>query len=821
LSCLLFIQLLRAALLLAGEHLPSPEEYLGFPPGADGRLASFEQIVGYFRELERGSSCIAVRELGRTTLGRPFVLVLISSPENMRRLAEIRAVQGMLADPRRTPVAQADSLIRRVPAVVSVNCSIHATEVGASQMAPRLVHELLSGQLPGWQMILDSVLVLLIPSHNPDGLARVKEWCDRTAGTPYAGSSPPWLGHPYAGHDNNRDWFVFTQPETQLTVDSVYNVWHPQIVLDMHQMGGGGARLFVPPYLDPIDPRVDPELVAAMNELGAFVQARFTELGLGGAVSSAYFDAYTPARAYPNYHGAIRFLSEVASCRLAEPLILKRGELRGEGHFSPDRPSSHQPLVWPGGRWSLANVLTYHETVAHSVLLHAAMHRTRWVKRSYRVLQRQCQWQGAPAAFLIPERQWDPSATRELLAILRRGGLEIFRTQEGWVVPVAQPYGSFALTLLEAGEYRPPANEPSHRPYDVTAHSLPLLFGVLVKPLDHMIPEAASWEGPGPVVPLPESPSATEALLLDGRANGSFRLVARALRTGLEVRRLESPRKAGGRFFPAGSFAVTGNPSPLEDLSELAQKLSVVVAVASREQVEPAVPVRLVRAGVYQSWVPSVDEGWTRWVLDEYEFPYVVLHDADVRAGIPDSLELVLVPELSPREIVDGWSREKMAAEYAGGIGREGVEKLGRFVARGGTLVLVGSAVGLADEYLGLDLCEEGSAEDTCFIPGALLRAVVTNLDVCTWGMPQEFALMATHPPRLRGSAGRALVSFASDSLLLSGWGTGLGLIRGRPALLEAKVGAGRILAYAFRPLFRGWSRATYKLLLNAWLAPQ
>ncbi len=798
--------------------LPSPASLFGFEPGEDRKLASLEQILEYFRALDRLSPRVQVRELGETTMGHPFTLVLISSERNLARLGEIREIQALLADPRRVTASEADSLMRRVPAVVSINCSIHATEVGAAQMAPLLTYELLAGNLEGARMILDSVLVLLIPVHNPDGLVLVKEWYDRYVGTAYEAAPLPWLYHKYTGHDNNRDWFLFTQVETRLTVDSVYNVWHPQIVLDMHQMGSKGARLFVPPYVDPVDPNVDPLLVAEMNDLGTFVQSHCVERGLGGVVTGTRFDAFTPARAYPNYHGGIRFLSEVASCRIASPLKLTEKDLRGNVDFSPHSRSVNFPLPWEPGEWRLRDVVSYHRAVAHAVLLHAALHRSQWVRNAHRVLRRQCEWDGSPAGFLIPDRQWDPSVADELVAVLRRGGVEIYRAPrgEGLVVPLAQPYGAFAKTLLEVHEYEPPrVGGETRRPYDVTTHSLPLLFGVRVRALE-TLPE--DLVDPVERFPRPDSPQIDidGPLLLDARANRAFEIVTCALASGASVARLTEPARVGGHFFPRGSFVLRGSADSLRRWAARADRRRVPHATLPVDHASRLVPIRLLRIALYQSWVPSIDEGWTRWILEQYGFPFRVLHDSDVRSGALDSVDVFIIPHARPESIAKGWSADRMPPEYAGGLGEQGLERVRQFVQRGGTLVLFGSAVESADRFLGVDLCEEKPSQNEYYVPGALLRGIVGDTSSLCLGLPGELALMCTTPPLLRSGAGRTLVRFAEGSLLLSGWAEGLGHLRTRPALLESRWGRGRILAFAFRPQFRAWSRDTYKLLFNA-----
>ena len=814
--------------LFPAERIPAPAQVFGFEPGSEGELASLDQIQGYFRLLDSLSGAVEVETLGTTAMGHAFQLVLISSPANLARKAEILRVQQLLADPGSLGESQIDSLVSRVPAVVSVNCSIHATEVGAAQMAPVLAYELVTGRLPFSRAILDSVLILLVPVHNPDGLALVHAWFREHRGTSFEAGPLPWLYNKYTGHDNNRDWFTFTQVETKLTVEKIYNRWHPQVVLDMHQMGRYGARLFVPPYVDPVDSNVAPTLVAEMNDLGTFVQAWLTAQGYAGVVTSALFDAYTPARAYPNYHGGIRFLTEVASCRLTRPVKIPPGKLRGTVDFQPLRRSVNFPLPWPGGVWTFRDVVSYHKAAAHALLLNVARNRRTWVKNSVRVLKQQCGWKGRPAGFLIPRAQHDPSAAEDLVQILRTGQVRVYRVGAGpyrWglFVPLAQPYGAFAKTLLEVSHYEPPVVGKQERtPYDVTTHCLPLLFGVKVQPLGQSPPLWEPAERFG--APHESFRRDTRSLWLDTRANTAYTVVNAALARGARVWRVLEGRQSGGRVWPTGSFVVSAGPLVLSELSRLADSLSVPWGVSPLAKPRGRkLSLRQAPVGLYRSWTASMDEGWTRWILEQYRFPVVTLHDQDLRAGNwSDSIRVLIVPSMSVRSILAGRDTTSVPAAYAGGLGEQGLRRLRRFVRQGGTLVLLGRAVELADTVFSRAVVDRDATKGRAYrVPGALLSGLVKKGDPATLGMPNRAALLCTTPPVLKSNEGEVLVTFARDSLLLSGWGRGVELLRGRPALVRYRDGRGSVYAFAFRPQFRAWTRGTYKLLFNLLLQYQ
>src|SRR6266498_2093048 len=473
---------------LAG--IPTPHEVLGFVPGDDRQLASWNQVLEYFTALAKASDRVDFETLGRSTMDKPFVMATISAPENLARLGEYKKIQELLADPRKLgpPGARdrkAAELIKRGKTIVLITCGIHSTEVGSYLSGMLIAHRLASSNEPEIQEILRNTIILLVPSLNPDGVDIVKNWYDKTLGTPYEGTDPPELYHKYTGHDNNRDWYAFTQVETQITVDKIHNVWHPQIVHDIHQQGEFGSRLFLPPYMQPVEPNVPKQIVAGYTELGDFMAREMRAQGFKGITTDSSYDAWSPARAYSHYHGGVRILSETASCKIATPITVKFGELKkGEG-YDPKKESANFGPVWRGSEWHLRDITNYMTTAAFLLLRHASENREEWLSRFYEIGKEAVRprSKGELQGFEIENGGANVALLRH---ILNRGGVstiygESLNEQKGKTalhvyVPIAQPYGAFAKALLEAQRYPDLRDSASHPivPYDVTAHSLSL-----------------------------------------------------------------------------------------------------------------------------------------------------------------------------------------------------------------------------------------------------------------------------------------------------------------------------------------------------------
>ena len=744
----------------SAQRIPTPRSVLGFEPGDDRKLADWQTLVRYYQALAAASDRMRYHELGHSTLGAPFVALVVSSPQNLRRLDYYRELNARLADPRglRTP-KDATTALKEAKTVVLITSGIHSNEVGGHLTPAILAYRLATDTSADTRAILDNVILWLVPSLNPDGVSIVTRWYNRTLGTPAEGTDPPELYHHYTGHDNNRDWYAFTQVETQLVVDSIHNVWHPQIVHDIHQQDTDGSRLFLPPYLDPVEPNVDPLLIDGVNALGTDMAWTLAGQGKTGIAINAVYDAWTPARAYQHYHGGVRILSEAASANLASPIDIPFDQLatRGRG-FNPRERSWNFTNPWPGGRWTLRDIVTYQTEGAYALLENAARYRDRWLANFLTVEAHGVRgWKGWPYAYVIPRQHEDSAGLATLLGILHRGQVEVrtalhpitLGTQRfaagSYVVVLRQPYAGFAKALLEPQRYpdlRLYPGGPPLPPYDVTAQTLPLLMGVTAVPSRDSLRIGLS--------PPVEPP----------------------------VANLTYPGFAG-----------------------------------------PDVP----RIGLYRSYVAPMDEGWTRWLFDTWKVPYVSVVDSVMRAGkLRDKFDVILLPDESPHELLDGLPKE-YPAPYAGGLGADGVKALRQFVTDGGTLIALNDASRFAVEQLLLPVRNvlEGVADDEFYAPGSIFRMELDASDPIARGMPtQSIAWYESGPAFevLDSSAVRVVGRYPgeADKVLLSGWVLHPERVAGRAALVAVKLGTGRVILFGFRPQYRGQSIATYPLLFNS-----
>src|SRR5947199_5646064 len=423
------------------KSIPAPEEVLGFRPGDDRKLASWAKVVEYFKKLATASDRVNFEEIGKSTMGVPFVYATISAPENLKRLNEYKEIQRQLADPRilgspANPALadrKARALISRGKTIVAITCGIHSTEVGSYLSSMLIAYRLASSNEPEIQEILRNAIILLVPSTNPDGVDIVNNWYQKTLGTPYEGTDPPELYHKYTGHDDNRDWYAFTQVETQLVVDKILNVWHPQIVHDIHQQGAFGSRLFLPPYMKPVEPNVPKQIVEGYTELGYYIAKEMRGAGFKGITTDSTYDAWSPSRAYSHYHGGVRILQETASCRLATPITVKFEQLQSREGYDPQKESANFGPLWRGGEWHIRDITNHMTTAAFLLLKHAAQNREHWLQRFYEIEKEAVRKRndGELWGFLItpPRNPLYFQHDRYLENILNTGGVELIGTE--------------------------------------------------------------------------------------------------------------------------------------------------------------------------------------------------------------------------------------------------------------------------------------------------------------------------------------------------------------------------------------------------------
>ena len=834
----------------AQEVVTSPEKFFGFELGSDRKIARWDKIVDYFKLLETESGHIKVVDMGPSTMGHPFLLVIISSEENLSNLDRLRAVNAALSDPRGRTEAEMRGLIKEGKAVICQSMSLHATEIGGTQMAPELAYDLLSREDEETQRILANVIFFLIPSFNPDGQIMVTDWYNKTLGGEYEGAGLPWLYHKYAGHDNNRDGDFLNLVESGYAAKIMYRDWVPQAYIDHHHMGSYGARFYIPPYCDPIRPYADPLIWREMSWYGAHIAYQLEENGKSGILNAAQYPGWghfgwhwiTP------FHNIAGMLTESASASLATPVYIHPEQLEGRSRQFPEyEAQSTFPHPWPGGWWRLRDIVEQKKISAWALLDLAARNKETVLWNAYLKAKRQTEHgaQDRPKAYVVPINQHDRLTVIKMINTLLLSGVEIQQARENVIIGNAfYPEGSFIISLAQPkmglirnllGETVYPDNfwtrdkedgDPL-RPYDLATHTMNEFMGVRVDPVDEF-PEGDFLVLRDQVASAGTVESGTSGHVLDGRLNASFKAVNLLLEKGIEVRRIG---EAASGFRP-GDFIVPDGP--IETLKEIALKTGVDFNALNSEISQEVRVVKKPRIGVYQRYYGgNMDEGWTRLLLEMFAFPYTSLKDPEIKKGhlrarydviilTDDSSGMIMgeIPERYRRYIPD------VPPDYRSGIGKEGVDALKDFMEKGGTLVTLGQASEFAIDKFALSLrnviADLPSREFFC--PGSTLKVNFDTAHPLAFGMPTEGLILFRSnlafviQPGQNNELYETVVRYQERDLLQSGWLIGEKHLSGKPAMVRAKMGEGQVILFGFRPQHRCQTHGTFKLFFNALL---
>jgi hypothetical protein len=839
-------------------EVPSPEEFFSHQMGAERKLVRWDKIVEYFWALSK-SPCVRVAELGKSTEGNPFLLAVISSPENLADADRIRGMSYRLAHPRGLAGEEAERMIADGKTVVAMTMSIHATEVGGTQMAPELAYELATS--PEYEEVRRNTVLLLFPCFNPDGQIMVTDWYNRWLGTEYEGCPPPWLYHKYTGHDNNRDAITLSMVEGQMVAQVMYREWFPQAYMDFHHMGSYGARFYIPPFSNPVDDNVDPLVWTEQELYGGLMHVMLEAEGKTGVESQAtYPGEFMPTFNYvPCWHNICGMLTESASANLASPIYVHYHQLKPSSRGRPEyRAQMGFPHPWPGGWWSLRDVVEQQKISALATLRAASKFREMILRNMYAKAKRSLEKGTAeePYAFVVDPVQHDELTAFKLLKSLMDMGVEVSRSQREFVadgvsyprgthvVFASQPSRPYLLSLLRRTFYHvgPFSKKPDGTPiipYDLATYTVPEFMGVSVHEVG--APFQASFEVLTSLR-FPRGDVAADAQngwLLDGRQNDAFAAVNRLLRRGVEVRRLQKPVNVGGRVYCAGSFHVPAADARGE-LKKLSKRYHLEFAAAPAEGLASA-PVKTLNVGIYQRlYGGNADEGWTRWLLEQYGFRYRTITDKEVKKGkLAGRYDAIILPA-DPKCVILGEEIEeyyekrfqgtqtlpRWPPEYRSGIGKEGVEKLKEFVEQGGSLLCLGEATELALDELKLPvknvLADVKQTEFVC--PGSTLHVNVDPEHPLAWGVQGDLLIIFRNhsafevKPHARNDEYAVVLSYPDSRIMESGWLVGEERLARKAALVEARLGKGRVVLYGFPPQYRAQSDAAFKLLFNALL---
>lgn len=844
---------------LAQAELRTPAEFLGHEVGADRQLADWATISAYLQHVAAESPRVHVEQLGRSSQGRPFLLAIVADEAGIERRDGFRKITRALYDPRTLSEREARIEATKGRAIIAVSLGLHSTEVGASQASMEMLYQLATREDALFAKIRSSLLLLIIPSMNPDGLDIVVDWYRETLGSEAEGSPPPWLYHHYAGHDNNRDGFFNNLNETALWSKLLYEDWLPQMIVDEHQMGNGGPRLFLPPFDDPISPSVHPLVYTQLGAAGQQVVNDLTALGHQGIATSTIFTAEWPGsvRSTGFWHNMLGILSEVASARIATPLYFPPGSLSGAGRGLPEYEQRANFLApWPGGWWRLRNIVDLELDLSWAFFDWAAQH-TEDLLFNFWAMNRDAVERGraeAPYGFVVSAKQHDRTAIKRMTEILLAGGIEMSWTDgpveiegrrfaEGAVViDAAQPFRPFLMEMFDSPRY-PRLNEWGSdevvQPYDVTAWDLVHLLHLDLQPIEAS-GTLGSLELQRLTAPRPNFSGRRDVenwWHLSAAENASYMAVAKGLARGVEIRRATA---LGDDGVEPGDFLLRSTePGTLEgvldDADARGRPLREISASAS------ARPLRRPRIGLYSPWGGSMDEGWTRLILDRYGFEHERLRPDDIASHkegdgtkLRRRVDVVLFASDSIETLRDGrhprgeesvkLHEPRWPEAYRGGMSA-GVtgDRLEEFVRSGGRIIAFDEATPWLVEEMGLpvEIELEDMSDDAFYAPGTLLFADIDRRHPLAWGMPARSAVYFAGGKSFKPIAWpepTAVVATYAEEPLAAGFLTGAEHLARRPALVEIPVGDGAVVLFGFSPQRRAQTEMTFKLLLNSLL---
>jgi len=838
---------LAAPVVLAQNKITTPEEFFGFQLGADRKIARWDKIVEYFGVLEKESDKLIVRDMGPSTEGNPFLVVVISSAGNLANLDRLQKINASLSDPRGIVEAEIKKMIEEGKAVMCQSMSLHATEIGGTQMAPELTYDLISRSDEETKRILDNVVFFMIPSFNPDGQIMVTDWYRKTLGSEYEGSGLPWLYHKYVGHDNNRDGDYLNMIESVYAAEIMYRDWVPQAYIDHHHMGSYGARLYTPPYGDPIRPYADPLIWREHSWYGAHIAYKLEENEKTGILNAAQFPGWghfgwhwiTP------FHNIAGMLTESASAKLATPIYVHPDQLEaGARQFPKYEAQSTFPHPWPGGWWRLRDIVEQKKIAAWALLDLAARNKETVLKNAYLKAKRQTERgaEGTPKTYVIPKMQHDPLTAVKMVNTLLLSGIEVQQAQKALTVgAVTYPEGSFVITLAQPkmglirnllGETHYADNEWTRardgmplRPYDSATHTMNEFMGVRVDPVDQTV--SGDLQKLTAAVPLDGMVAeGASAYVFDGRLNNSYKAANFLMDKKATLRRVD--KKADG--LRPGDFIVT--KCSASDLAEAAKATGVDFKAFNGDPQDGTHAMKRLRLGMYQRYYGgNMDEGWTRFLLEMFAFPYTSVQDAEIKKGdLNKKYDVIVLPNDNTGMItgeLTGRYASRLAEippEYRSGIGKEGVEALKDFVKQGGTLVALGQASMFAIEKFELSVrnAMDGLSSKEFFCPGSTLKASFDNHHPLAYGMPADGLVLYWSSPAFEIVPGQhnedyaTVVRYRDKDLLRSGWLIGEDHLTKKAAMVAAKYGKGDVVLIGFRTQNRCQTHGTFKLFFNA-----
>ncbi len=866
--CILLICVSTISAASTGNDIVKPEVHFGFKPGADRKLIDYEELMEYLRELASASSRIKLVNIGKSPMGRDIYTAFISSQENIARLEELREINRALALDYDIPEEKLEDYIEKGRVFFTATLSMHSNEVGPSQSAPLIAYRLVKGEAPRIDSWLDDVVYMMVPCHNPDGMDMVVQHYRRYLGTRHEGSRMPGIYHKYVGHDNNRDFINLSQSDTRAISFLFSRSWFPQVMVEKHQMGSSGVRYFVPPNHDPIAENIDAGIWNWAGVFGANMMKDMSRDELAGVSQHYLFDDYWPGSTETCiWKNVIGFLTECASAQHATPVYVEPGELRVSGKgLSEYKKSINMPLPWEGGWWKLSDIVEYEAVSTMSAIKTCSLHREDILRFRNELCRREVNrgLTRPPCYYILPPEQHDRSALAGLVNLLLDHGIYVSRLDSrviidetvfdkgSIVIPLAQPFRPFIKEVMERQRYPVRRYTPGGeiiKPYEITSWSLPLNRGLECHEIEErsMDLEGKLSRVSSPFRLFDNPPGEFVGVILPARYNQSYRAAFQARRMGLDVYRIKESYQSEPEGAGAGSFLIyTGDGGEKIDnfLKSLTAEPLFIDHQPEIEKSEFDVP----RIGLVETWFHDMNAGWTRFVLDSHDIPYRVIRPAEIKdLDLDGDFDVLIFCDRHKDIIMSGKRKGKggygtwlsgYPPEYREGMGKDGFNRVLKFINRGGIVVSWG---GSADLFSGVLEIREGKEteeefqlpfrnvydhlkEKGFYSPGSTMRLLLEQDHPLTYGMQEEIGIMfrggpvfATSIPRFDMDR-KVIGKFPERDILMSGYSENEKYLAKRAAMIWLKKGDGQLVLFGFRPQFRASTPVSYKLIFNALL---
>ncbi len=846
------VRLVTIAMLIAAfsyAQVPTPESVLGFKPGTDYKIADYSQTTDYFKKVAASSSRVQLKQIGLTSMGKPMWLMIVSSAKNLRKLNQYKSTSEKLARAKISD-SEARKLSKSGKTIVWIDAGMHATERAGAQMIPDLLYALASDNSDEMNHIRENVIILLCPNLNPDGQDIVTNWYRQQLGTPWETTGPPVLYQKYVGHDNNRDWFMNNMQETRNITNVLYNEWYPQIIHNHHQTSPSWARIFLPPFRSPVNQRIHPGVTTAVNLLGTAMANYFAMKEMPGVVSGSSYSMWWNGgmRTAPYFHNMVGILTETGHSTPTPRFYPPDSVPKQVGGIASNGSEIFYPYPWKGGESHFADAIRYMKNASLGMLNLAADRREEFLYNIYNMGRDAIDGKGKDNMFgyVIPSLQWDSEETKNLIRVLQQGGIEVHQSTSDFsagdqafksgdfIVFAAQSFRPYLVDLLEKqtypDQYQYPGGPPKP-PYDLAGWTLPMQMGIEVHRFDE------SFEVPSILLSekvKTEEGSVSEGnfYILSNKQNISALAVNRLLKKGVSV----SISTDSAQNILPGYFVIENKDGLNDQLQSLSIEtgLDFIGTSAVPGSLEKLSPIKI---GIYKSWRANMDEGWTRWMLEQFEFDLDTLHNVDMKGDL-SQYDAIIIPSQSPSRILHGYQKGFMPDKFTGGIGLDGTLNLEEYVKSGGMLIAFDAASDYVIQQFGLPVVNVTSnlSSKSFFIPGSIVRINTDTSNPLGYGMQEEtgafFSRSRAFKRLLKSRKGEGgneetlpapkheldIVSkYAKTDILMSGWAIGENkYLKNAAALINVKWGDGNVVLFGFRPQFRGQPRGTYKLIFNS-----